>query len=83
MAEKNTPVKNGATTHEKRVDAVKPLTATPTVTYTVDEFASAPQSVGVKSPDIVRAAFKVANKDNATIEEAKKIVETFKKKEVK
>lgn len=52
-------------------------------TYTVDEFANAPASVGAKSPDIVRAALATAGKKSATIEEAKKIVEKFKNKEVK
>lgn len=52
-------------------------------TYTVEEFVKAPKTIGVESPDIIRAAFKVAGKDSATVEEAKKIVETFKKKEVK
>ena len=52
-------------------------------TYTVEEFVKAPKTIGVESPDIIRAAFKVAKKDSATVEEAKKIVENFKKKEVK
>lgn len=52
-------------------------------TYTVDEFAAAPNSVGVQSADIVRAAFKMAGKEVATLEEAKKIVSVFRKKEVK
>lgn len=52
-------------------------------TYTVDEFAAAPKSLGVTSPDIIRAAFKVAGKTEATLEEAKKLVLDFKKKEVK
>ena len=51
-------------------------------TYSVDEFAAAPNILGVKSPDIIRAAMKQAGKDNATVDEAKKIVETFKKKGV-
>ena len=51
--------------------------------YTVDEFAAAPKSLNVNSPDIIRAAFRLAGKDKATVEEAKKIVTDFKKKEVK
>lgn len=60
-------------------DAVK----TTAPTYTVDEFAAAPTTLEVKSPDIIRAAFKVAGKHEATLEEAKKIVSDFKKKGVK
>ena len=52
-------------------------------TYSVDEFAAAPQSLGVKSPDIIRAAMKQAGKDSATVDEAKSIVEKFKNKGVK
>lgn len=52
-------------------------------TYTVDEFAAAPKVLEVSSPDIIRAAFKVAGKTEATVEEAKKIVSSFKKKGVK
>lgn len=52
-------------------------------TYTVDEFAAAPKSLDVTSPDIIRAAFRLAGKDKATVEEAKKIVADFRKKEVK
>lgn len=51
-------------------------------TYTVDEFANAPQSVDASTPDMVRAAFKVAGIESATVEEAKKIVKEFKEKEV-
>lgn len=60
-------------------DAVK----TTAPTYTVDEFATAPKSLGVTSPDLIRAAFKVAGKVEATVEEAKKIVSDFKKRGVK
>lgn len=52
-------------------------------TYTVSEFAQSPASLGVKSPDIIRAAFANAGKTEATVEDAKKIVENFKNKEVK
>lgn len=51
--------------------------------YTVDEFAKAPKSLGVESSDIIRAAFKTAGKDSATVEEAKKLVNEFKNKGVK
>ena len=52
-------------------------------TYTVDELAKAPEAVGAKSPDIVRAALKRAGLESATVEEAKEIVKKFKNKEVK
>lgn len=52
-------------------------------TYTVGEFATAPEVLEVSSPDIIRAAFKVARKTEATVEEAKRIVSSFKKKGVK
>ena len=60
-------------------DAVK----TKAPTYTVDEFAAAPESLEVSSPDLIRAAFKVAGKVEATVENAKKIVSDFKKRGVK
>lgn len=60
-------------------DAVKATSPT----YTVDEFAAAPKSLEVNSPDLIRAAFKVAGKVEATVEEAKRIVSSFKKKGVK
>lgn len=52
-------------------------------TYTVEEFAVSPESVGTKSPDIVRAALTGKNKDSFTIEEATELVKKFSKKEVK
>ena len=52
-------------------------------TYTVAEFASAPESVGATSKDLVNAAFSYAGKKEATVEEAKEIVKKFKNKEVK
>ena len=52
-------------------------------TYTVKEFASAPNVLGVENSDLIIAAFKVAGKESATLEEAKDIVEKFKKKEVR
>ena len=63
------------------VQTSKTVSSAPT--YTVEEFAAAPQTLDVKSADIIRAAFKVANKETATVEEAKKIVNNFKNKEVK
>jgi predicted hydrolase (HD superfamily) len=51
-------------------------------TYTVEEFASAPESVGA-SADIVTAALLVDGKKSYTVSEAKEIVKKFKEKEVK
>lgn len=51
-------------------------------TYTVDELARAHKSLGT-SYEIVKVALKQAGKDRATIAEAKDIIETFKKREVK
>lgn len=67
--------------NEPKKEAEKANVVLPT--YTVEEFASAPNSLGVSTPDIIRAAFKVAGKDKATIEEAKNIINKFKLKEVK
>lgn len=50
--------------------------------YTVEEFAAAPDVVGAKSVDIVRAALTTGNKASYTIEEAKTIIKDFAKKEV-
>lgn len=60
----------------------KTTKATVESTYTVDEFVKAAKKLEA-SPDIVRAAFKCANKETATLEEAKKLVKSFKTKEVK
>lgn len=51
------------------------------VTYTVDEYAENPQVLGV-SQDIIRTAFAMAGVKEATQSTAKKLVDTFKKKEV-
>lgn len=51
------------------------------VTYTVDEYAENPQVLGV-SQDIIRTAFAKAGVKEATQSTAKKLVDTFKKKEV-
>jgi hypothetical protein len=53
----------------------------PEVTYTVDEYAENPQVLGV-SEDIIRTAFARAGVKEATQSTAKKLVDTFKKKEV-
>lgn len=51
-------------------------------TYTIEEFASAPESVGANA-DIVVAALASSGKDKFTVNEAKEIINKFKKKEVK
>ena len=51
------------------------------VTYTVDEYVENPQVLGV-SQDIIRTAFARAGVKEATQSTAKKLVDTFKKKEV-
>lgn len=53
----------------------------PEVTYTVDEYAENPQVLGA-SQDIIRTAFARAGVKEATQSTAKKLVDTFKKKEV-
>lgn len=53
----------------------------PEVTYTVDEYAENPQVLGV-SQDIIRTAFARAGVKEVTQSTAKKLVDTFKKKEV-
>lgn len=50
-------------------------------TYTVDEIAEAAGVFGA-TPDLVRAAFAVSGRSSATEEEAKKIINKF-RKEVK
>ena len=51
--------------------------------YTAEEFASQAKKLFGTKPDIVTAAFYVAGKDKATVEEAKELVDKFRKKEVK
>ena len=53
----------------------------PEVTYTVDEYVENPQVLGV-SQDIIRTAFAKAGIREATQSTAKKLVDTFRKKEV-
>ena len=53
----------------------------PEVTYTVDEYVENPQVLGV-SQDIIRTAFARAGVKEGTQSTAKKLVDTFKKKEV-
>ena len=51
-------------------------------TYTVEEFVSAPETVGA-NVDIVKAALLSGGKESYTISEANEIVKKFKSKEVK
>lgn len=50
--------------------------------YTVDELAACAKQVFNASPDIVRAALRLAGVKKTTQKEAAKIVEAFRKKEV-
>lgn len=61
------------------------VTAKDEATYTVDEFVAAGDAVfeAGTSPDIIRAAFRVAGITSATVAEAKKLVKAFAEKEVK
>ena len=52
------------------------------VSYTVSELAQAARKIFGVSPDIVTAAFAVRNLKEATVNEARKIVTEFAKKEV-
>lgn len=55
---------------------------TTSVVYSVDEFAEASRAFDT-SPDVIRAAFLVAGQTEATEEEAKKLINRFRKKEVR
>ena len=61
----------------------KVLKAAQESVYTVNEFADSSQQVFSVRRECVIAAFLGAGKESATITEAKKIVETFLKQEVK
>jgi hypothetical protein len=50
--------------------------------YSADELANAARELFGVPPEVVRAAFKLADKDKATVDEAKKIVKTFMVREV-
>ena len=78
-----------AQTYNSRVDAVKAeneAAEKPTApVYTAEEYARAAAKVfeGKYSPAIVRSAFAVAGKKEATKAEAEKLVKKFANKEVK
>ena len=61
----------------------KPQNTVSEPTYTVEEFVAAPSTLGVESTDLIRAAFRNAGKEEATVSEAKNLVNDFRKKEVK
>lgn len=65
-----------------RTDNVNAASSAATV-YTVKEFAEAHQSQFGCSQDMVVAAFMHAGKKEATLKEAKTIIENFRKREVK
>lgn len=52
-------------------------------TYTIAEFALAPESIKAKNADIVNAALSIRGKDSFTISEATEILKKFSNKEVK
>lgn len=91
MATTNKPTEATETAEQvnSRVDAVKAeneAAEKPTApVYTAEEYARAAAKVfeGKYSPDIVRAAFAVAGKKEATKAEAEKLVKKFANKEVK
>lgn len=79
MANNNNATANKAHASTKQNE---PKVAKNEPTYTVGEFAAAPQSVGANSPDIVVAALSLDGKDSYTVSVATEIVKNFKKKEV-
>ena len=73
--------KDVATTATKTVEQPKKANAP---VYTMDELRKAPKALGEKvTADIVVAAFTYAGKTEATIEDAKNLVNDFMKKGVK
>jgi hypothetical protein len=83
MANNNNATVNKANVSVPQKQKSEPKVAKNEPTYTVEEFAAAPQSVGTESPDIVIAALSVEGKTSYTVSEAEEIVKKFKKKEVK
>ena len=83
MANNNNATVNKANTSAPQKQKSEPKAAKSEPTYTVEEFAAAPKSVGTESPDIVIAALSVGGKSSYTVSEAVEIVKNFKKKEVK
>lgn len=69
--------KMGPVQEEKRNEPVKRNKAA----YTMEELVSA-ADIFAASPDLIRAALTVSGKNEATEEEARKIVEQFRKREV-
>lgn len=83
MANNNNATVNKANVSAHQKQKSEPKAAKSEPTYTVEEFAAAPKSVGTESPDIVIAALSVGGKSSYTVSEAVEIVKNFKKKEVK
>lgn len=81
MANNNNATVNKANVSAPQKQKSEPKVAKNEPTYTIGEFASAPESVGA-SADIVKAALSVNGMKSYTVKEAKEIVEKFKKKEV-
>lgn len=72
---------NKRTVTEPKKAAAEPVQAQES-TYAAQELAEAHKTFGT-SYAIVAAALRLAGKEEATITEAKRIIETFKNKEVK
>lgn len=84
--ETNEAVNSSASEAKAENEAITAATAAKKApTYTVDELANAAGKAFGKaySPDLVRAAFMVAGKKEATKEEAEAIVKAFAERKVK
>lgn len=82
MADKNTQTPQKAENRQTATGTPNNKTVAES-TYTIQEFAAAPNVLGAKNTDIVTAALKLAGKETYTVSEAKEIVKKFKEKEVK
>lgn len=67
---------------ENKTTVDKAQNAAPESVYTAAELIAAAKTVFHASPDIVTAALRVAGVNKATVQEATRIVEDFRKKEV-
>ena len=70
------------TTQEETVTKTVKAAVKEEPTYTVSEFASAPETVEANA-DIIVAALTIDGKESYTVTEAKEIINKFKSKEVK
>lgn len=75
-------VEEKETTKEETVTKTVKAAVKEEPTYTVSEFASAPETVGANA-DIIVAALTIDGKESYTVTEAKEIINKFKSKEVK